>query len=188
MTPSLLSVVLSALREPWAILPDGDGAEYPHRTGAPGRVRYYVSWFGRVAFVAPRAARHRCGLKAVRIEARNGRRPHLRTNLDRGGPHRGRYRTVRVHRLVLAAFPPVAGERLVRHMDGDGTNNARPNLVTGTSTENLRDAYAHGRKPANQHTHRNAGAPPDADPGVSDADDTGCTYGAANGPQEGIPF
>lgn len=52
----------------------------------------------------------------------------------------------RVHRLVALAFhgPGREGE-LVRHLDGDATNNHYSNLAWGTESENQFDKVRHGR-------------------------------------------
>jgi hypothetical protein len=51
----------------------------------------------------------------------------------------------KVHELVASAF---IGERpsgmVVRHLDGNATNNAVSNLAYGTAVDNMRDAIRHG--------------------------------------------
>ena len=85
--------------------------------------------------------------------------PHRRT--------RGAYWTVKlslgtrtdvrllfVHRLVLAAFVgPCPDGLVVRHLDGDGTNNDLRNLTYGTPTENNYDTVRHGRNYQANKTH-----------------------------------
>ena len=51
-----------------------------------------------------------------------------------------------VHTLVALAFngPPPPGKRLVRHLDGDRSNNRPENLAWGTTKENGEDTARHG--------------------------------------------
>lgn len=51
-----------------------------------------------------------------------------------------------VHRLVAAAFIPGNGA-VVRHLDGDGFNNAVDNLAWGSHADNEADKLRHGRRP-----------------------------------------
>ncbi len=55
--------------------------------------------------------------------------------------------TVSGHRLVMLAFagPPKAGQ-IIRHYDGDGSNNSITNLRYGTHKENEADKERHGTK------------------------------------------
>jgi hypothetical protein len=59
-----------------------------------------------------------------------------------------------VHRLVAQAF---IGARLpgqvIRHLDGDPTNNCVDNLAYGTVAENNRDTVRHGKNPWASSTH-----------------------------------
>lgn len=56
----------------------------------------------------------------------------------------GKWRQVLLHRLVCKAFNgPLAGQ-MVRHLDGDPTNNAPSNLVCGSAKENSADRDRHG--------------------------------------------
>lgn len=50
---------------------------------------------------------------------------------------------VRIHRLVATAFLEQTGP-LVRHLDGDKSNNRLDNLAWGTSSDNTRDSIRHG--------------------------------------------
>ncbi|WP_420876199.1 HNH endonuclease [Pseudomonas kermanshahensis] len=53
-----------------------------------------------------------------------------------------------VHRLVALAFlgPCPTGDHLVRHLDGDGTNNRSANLAWGNELSNFHDAVGHGTR------------------------------------------
>ena len=57
----------------------------------------------------------------------------------------GGKKSVAVHRLVALAFhgEPEPGQ-LVRHLDGDQTNNVPSNLAWGTMAENQLDSVRHG--------------------------------------------
>lgn len=51
-----------------------------------------------------------------------------------------------IHSLVLEAFVGPRPDGMdVRHIDGDSSNNALPNLAYGTRSENIRDQVIHGR-------------------------------------------
>lgn len=154
MTPHdrTLALVAASAAERWAPLPVGDGDEFGW--AVPG---YWVSTLGRVVAVLPSAPRgRRLVIKALRPERRPGKAAHLRTNLHVAGgvsrPVQARTgapaadRTVRVHRLVAAAWLPRLGGYLIRHLNGDGTDNRVVNLLRGTDSENLRDQYAHGTR------------------------------------------
>ena len=55
-----------------------------------------------------------------------------------------------LHKLVMLAFgppPPDDGRWVVRHLDGDKTNNHINNLSWGTDADNLYDAQRHGKMP-----------------------------------------
>ncbi|MCM3521739.1 HNH endonuclease [Curtobacterium sp. P97] len=67
----------------------------------------------------------------------------------------------RAHRLVAQAFvAPYFGD-LVRHLDGDQTNNSAANLAWGTAQDNTDDRKRHGRKTGWHHlqTHCKWGHP-----------------------------
>ena len=55
-----------------------------------------------------------------------------------------RGKTVRIHRLVTAAFLGSPGDREPNHIDGDKTNNRLSNLEYVTRSENLRHSYRLG--------------------------------------------
>ena len=139
---ALTRVIAAVLRSRWVPLPVGPGDEFE---GVPPI--YWVSSDAEVLYVAP-AARpgRRCGFKTARLEIRPRRRPHTRVNLKLPG-HR-KFRTARLHRVVLAAFHlrPEPEGRLGLHRDGNPTNNRLSNLRYGTAAENLTDAYTHGSR------------------------------------------
>lgn len=146
MTPAdaLAALLRAFARERWAPLPVGPDDEFGW--AVPG---YWVSTAGRVLAILPACAPgRRVRLKAIRVERRRGRRPHARTNLHVAGGGRHADRTVRVHRLVAAAWLPIMepGAYLVRHRNGDGCDNRVANLLRGTWSENLRDQYALGER------------------------------------------
>lgn len=59
----------------------------------------------------------------------------------------GRQATTTIHRLVAAAFiPNPGGHPLVRHVDGDRSNNAADNLAWGTYSDNEADKIGHGTR------------------------------------------
>lgn len=61
-------------------------------------------------------------------------------------------RRSRVHRLVAEAFLDGSGP-VVRHLDGDPTNNHVENLAWGTQSDNAFDAVRHGRNRNAAKTH-----------------------------------
>ncbi len=144
-------VLASALRCRWLALPVGPGAEF-----AGVAPIYWVSDHGTVLWCAPRApCGRKIGIKSKRLDVKKpgkGRRKwsyHEKINLKIPG-ERG-IRTARVHRVVLAAFAP-NGTGLGRHDNDDGLDNRLGNLLYGSHSDNLRDAYRNGRTPANQWT------------------------------------
>jgi hypothetical protein len=66
-----------------------------------------------------------------------------------------------VHRLVATAFigPQPADKPVMRHLDGDPTNNVPANLAWGTFQENERDKVRHGANPNASKTHCPANHP-----------------------------
>lgn len=105
---------------------------------------YEVSSLGRVRSLT-RPQKHYTG----KLLVRHGRelrgcitdRGYIKVSLCKDGRVLGRH----VHALVAAAFiGPRPKGLLVRHLDGDGTNNAAQNLAYGTGAENAEDMRRHG--------------------------------------------
>lgn len=138
MLDRLLSQVLA---ERWARLPVGPGDEF--EGVAP---IYWVSTEGRVLAICPRASGAQVVLKSARPEIRPRRRPHARVNLKLPGFRK--YRTARLHRVVLAAFGLRADAEgsLGLHKNGNPLDNRLSNLRYGTFSENLQDQYTHGSR------------------------------------------
>lgn len=102
---------------------------------------YQVSNHGRVQRIAP-AQGTRPGWMLTPMTDRKGYRfVHLNKRMHR------------VHRLVAAAFFGPS-EMLIRHLDGDPTNNTVENLRYGTPLENAADRIAHGRHRHNGRLER----------------------------------
>lgn len=69
-------------------------------------------------------------------------------------------RVRRVHQLVMEAFVgPRPEGQLIRHLDGDCTNNTLANLAYGTNSENQLDRVRHGRHHHSERTHCGKGHP-----------------------------
>lgn len=84
-----------------------------------------------------------------RVKAAQGTRPgHILTGfVDRKGYRQVRLsgKFARVHRVVAEAFHGPSDLPMVRHIDGDPSNNLPGNLSFGSSLENARDRRRHGR-------------------------------------------
>lgn len=98
----------------------------------PGHPDYSVSSTGRVC------SRKQQGSARI-LKQSPDKDGYARVCLDR--------KTRRVHSLVALAFLGEVPEgcTLVRHLDGDNTNNNLSNLKWGTLSENMYDRVAHGR-------------------------------------------
>jgi hypothetical protein len=113
---------------------------------------YEVSNLGRVRSVE-RTVRY--------VDGRVRRYPSrvLRTATDSGGYQtvhlcNGRDKTARIHCLVAEAFIERTEDyELVRHLNGDPSDNRVQNLAWGTSSENARDTVRHGRNRQAVKTH-----------------------------------
>lgn len=70
----------------------------------------------------------------------------------------GKRKRDHVHKIVMRTF---AGERprgmLIRHLNGDKTDNRFANLVYGTMSENMKDAVLHGTHPNSRKLMCNRG-------------------------------
>lgn len=100
--------------------------------------RYQVSNFGRVR------SRRRRGAPGGLRRLANDAFGYRVLSLSRPGARV----TKRVHVLVLTAFVgPRPTGHLVRHLDGDPSNNRLSNLAWGTSSENNHDQVRHGTHP-----------------------------------------
>jgi len=78
------------------------------------------------------------------LKPRSGREsPYLSVTLCDG---KGIRKTFRVHQLVALCFlgEKPAKDMVVRHLDGDPTNNCAVNLAYGTYLENENDKHKHG--------------------------------------------
>ncbi len=75
----------------------------------------------------------------------------------------GNRKTERVHRLVAEAFHAEGQHEgdVVRHLDGDKSNNSACNLAWGTPSENEMDKVGHGLHPHARKTHCPKGHPYD---------------------------
>jgi hypothetical protein len=83
--------------------------------------------------------------------------PHILTGgIDRYGYHVVHFRPIgreqqKVHALVLRTFVgPRPEGKVVRHLDGNPSNNTLGNLAYGTQSENILDSVAHGTHWARQ--------------------------------------
>jgi hypothetical protein len=86
-------------------------------------------------------------------DVRSPRREALRGHKNRYGYptvclyRDGKYKTLRVHRLVLEAFcGPCPPGMQGRHLDGNRSNNHITNLSWGTRSENEGDKWGHGTR------------------------------------------
>lgn len=86
-------------------------------------------------------------IRSLRYRGKAGRIAILKQYPDKGGYMRtklcanGKEITVKVHRIVAAAFVPNPGEkREVNHLDGNTMNNVASNLEWVTPSENMKHA------------------------------------------------
>lgn len=110
----------------------------------PGIDLYEVSNLGRVRSL-PRLTTHYTGKRIVRggriLFGHINPRGYVQVSLSING----RTKTVYVHTLVAVSFlgPRPVG-KVVRHLDGDPSNNTAENLAYGTNQENSDDMDLHG--------------------------------------------
>jgi DNA invertase Pin-like site-specific DNA recombinase len=105
--------------EKWAVVPRSDGR---YQVSSKGRIRGLRS--GKILKISQSSDAHESVMLRIGGESFNWP----------------------VHRIVMAAFEGPAPEDrpLVRHLDGDPTNNHLENLCYGTAQENWRDTVRHG--------------------------------------------
>lgn len=106
--------------------------------------RYQVSSEGQVRSLDRRII-HPTGTTFVRrgktLTPCRGKRGYPQVTLT----GEGRWKTHMVHRLVAEAFlPPKTPGQVVRHLDGDQTNNVVQNLAYGSCQQNSDDQKRHG--------------------------------------------
>jgi hypothetical protein len=114
----------------------------------PGFSRYSVSSEGRVR----RDVRLGTKLPGPLVLSMNTGYPRVSITDDDGN-----YCGVHVHAIVAAAFiGPRPDGLLVRHLNGNPTDNRPDNLAYGTHADNVQDAIAHGTqvRGARQHLAR----------------------------------
>jgi hypothetical protein len=128
ITTDIALVICGGLSKTWKFVAGYRGA-------------YEVSSDGEVASLRDARGRARRKIKSQFLD----RDRYLRVNLCCDG----HTRQIPVHRLIALAFlsPPLPGQILVRHLDGNSANNSVSNLAWGTSRENSDDAVLHGRMP-----------------------------------------
>lgn len=105
---------------------------------APG---YYVSEDARV-FTDRVSTRHRSGgMREVKQSISAAGYRYVRAVVG------GRPVAMYLHRIMATVFlpPPVESQSVVRHLDGDPTNNVAANLAWGTQADNMADCIRHGR-------------------------------------------
>jgi hypothetical protein len=103
----------------------------------PGFPDYEVSNLGRIASTKPWR-----GHNGRRIRKAVPSREYLRVHLAKAEGGRAQ---LTVHELVLLAFEgPRPPGRIIRHLNGVGSDNRLSNLAYGTYSENALDKRAHG--------------------------------------------
>lgn len=110
----------------------------------PGFALYEASDIGRIRSL-PRVTRHYTGKPIVRGGRVLAGHVNLKGYVQVSLSIAGHTRTASVHALVAYAFIGPRPEGLVvRHLDGNGQNNAVVNLAYGTPQENSDDMELHG--------------------------------------------
>lgn len=126
----------SSTSEEWRDIPGWEGY---YQVSDQGRVRSV----DRVVHGVDGREINRKG-KITKLQARDER--HLKARLSRAGRQKRFY----VHRLVAEAFHGAIPQGfVVRHLNGDPTDNRAENLAIGTQSENSFDSVKHG-------THRSS--------------------------------
>lgn len=74
------------------------------------------------------------------------KKPYQMINHRLDNSNKNHKKTLYIHRVVARTFlgAPPPGKNIVRHLDGDPTNNAVSNLAWGDDEENYQDAVKHG--------------------------------------------
>jgi len=125
------------MSELWVPVPGFNG----YQVSNLGRLRSWRAWRGQPV---PRV-----------LKSSPDHRGYLCTRLFGQGD--GKYgagggETVKIHRLIALAFiGPKPQGMVVRHLDGDVTNNRAGNLVYGTPAENIADSIRHKTHCKNGH-------------------------------------
>lgn len=101
--------------------------------------RYEVSDRGEVRSL-------RTGKPIVPVLHRQG---HFQVGLYAEGKRHYRY----VHRLVAESFLGEPTAEIVRHLDGDPSNNGLANLAYGSQSDNMIDSIGHGTHVQSRKTH-----------------------------------
>jgi hypothetical protein len=126
--------------ETWRPIPGWDGYEVSDYGGVRSVDRIIQNLNGR-------STPYRGRLRSLSAQERTG---HLSVVLWQGN----RGRTCFVHYLVLLAFVGPRPEGcVIRHLDGDSSNNTLANLRYGSPSENQRDAVRHGTNFNTRKTH-----------------------------------
>ena len=116
-----------------------------------GYADYEVSSRGRVRSVrrrqvvaSGRGRQYERTLESYILTPNNGSRGYFLVTIRR----KNKPKTVTIHSLVCSAFhgPRPSDDHVVRHLNGDASDNNATNLAWGTVTENVRDIGRHGRR------------------------------------------
>lgn len=125
------------IAEVWRDIP---GFEGHYQVSSVGRLRSLDRVVEQRTRTGRSGTRHVKG-KIMALATSDGYR--VATLTLRGNPSR-----VLMHRAVAAAFiGPLDTNQLVRHLDGDRSNNVVANLAYGTYADNAADTFRHGNFP-----------------------------------------
>lgn len=120
----------------------------------PGFPGYEVNNVGDVRSVT-RAVPHQTVTKTIFGKMKKARPQKNGGQLRLTLFHERVCKSVFVHRLVMAAFVgPLPEGKLVRHLNGDPTDNRLENLAYGDALENAADAIAHGATARGQRANK----------------------------------
>ncbi|MFE0413609.1 HNH endonuclease signature motif containing protein [Streptomyces tendae] len=131
---------------------------HPCANPVPGFPDYLATDDGRI-YSKPRRRLDGRRIRGRWLKGSPNSKGYLTVHLYRDG----RY-TKGVHVLVAEAFhgPRPAGQ-VVRHLNGDPSDNRASNLTYGTQSENTRDAVRHGTHGMARRTHCPNGHPLEGD-------------------------